>query len=77
MENPLKNKRVFLLTEEELERFDHMLTALGQAYWSLVTQRGIDMPVIAERSPMTLEEEYYYHLHSELNETLDHDDPPS
>ena len=76
MEMPLKNKRVFLLTEEELERFDHMLTALGQAYWSLVTQRGIDMPVIAERSTVTPEEEYFYHLHSGLNESLDPDDPP-
>ena len=76
MQTPLKKQRVFLLTMEELERFDHMLTAIGQAYWSLVTQRGIDMPVIAEISHLTPAEEEYYQLHLDLNESLDPDEPP-
>lgn len=75
MEDPLKQK-VFLLTMEELERFDHMLTAIGQAYWSLVTQHWIEMPVIAEESHLTPAEEEYYQLHVDLNESLDPDDGP-
>ncbi len=69
----MKKSKVFLLTEEELERFDHMLTALGQAYWALVTQRGIKIPVIEPNpaSVITPEEERFYQLHLDLNTDTD------
>lgn len=73
----VKKAKVFLLTYEELERFDHMLTALAQGYWALVTQRAITVPALpSEKSPqpITPEEEQFYQLHLELNENLD-DDP--
>lgn len=66
----MKKSKVFLLTEEELERFDHMLTALGQAYWALVTQRAVKIPVIEQRA-VTPEEEHFYQLHLDLNTDID------
>lgn len=63
-----KKTKVFLLTEEELERFDQMLTALGQAYWALVTQRGIRIPLIEPKRQITPEEERFYQLHLELHD---------
>ena len=67
----MKKTKVFLLTEEELERFDHMLTALGQAYWALVTQRGIKVPVIVPGAKITSEEEHFYQLHLNINDESD------
>lgn len=69
----MKTTKLYMLTEEELERFDHMLTALGQAYWALVMQRAITVPVIAEKPihGITPEEESFYQLHLELNEKID------
>lgn len=69
----MKKSKVFLLTEEELERFDHMLMALGQAYWALVTQRALKIPIV-EQSPapnVTPEEERFYQLHLDLNTDID------
>jgi hypothetical protein len=67
-----KQIKVFLLTEEELERFDQMLTALGQAYWALVTQRAINVPMVAATPrQFTPEEESFYQLHFDLNERLE------
>jgi hypothetical protein len=64
--------KMYLLTEEELERFDHMLTALGQAYWALVTQRAINVPMVATTPhEYTPEEESFYQLHFDFNERLD------
>lgn len=67
----MKKAKVYLLTEEELERFDHMLTALGQAYWALVTRRGIRVPVIDPGAKITPEEEHFYQLHLDINDELD------
>lgn len=69
----MKKSKVFLLTEEELERFDHMLTALGQAYWALVTQRAIKIPIIEQRPAIAItpEEERFYQLHLDLNTDID------
>jgi hypothetical protein len=67
--------RVFLLTEEELERFDHMLTALGQAYWALVRHRSIAVPDVRGQAKTTPEEERFYELHLELNDEVDHSQP--
>ena len=67
-----KHIKVYLLTEEELERFDQMLTALGQAYWALVTKRLINFPVVAATPhEYTPEEESFYQLHFEFNEQLE------
>jgi hypothetical protein len=66
-----KNAKVYLLTEEELERFDHMLTALGQAYWALVTQRAIKVPRIEIIKTPKPEEEKFYQLHLEINDQID------
>lgn len=64
--------KVYLLTEEELERFDQMLTALGQAYWALVTQRAIKVPIVAAAPrDFTPEEESFYQLHFDFNEHLE------
>jgi hypothetical protein len=63
----MKKTKVFLLTYEELERFDQMITALAQAYWALVTQRGIKMPVIVAGAQITPEEEHFYQLQLDLN----------
>lgn len=73
MEPKMKKTKVFLLTYEELERFDHMLTALAQAYWALVTQRAIVVPAVEEKSQLRPEEEKFYQLHLDLNENVDHD----
>lgn len=69
-ENP-KNTKVFLLTYEELERFDHMLTALAQAYWALVTQRTVKVPTIDPEIKINPEEEKFYQLHFDLNDQTD------
>jgi hypothetical protein len=67
-----KQIKVYLLTEEELERFDQMLTALGQAYWALVTQRAINVPMVAATPrQFTPEEESFYQLHFDFNERLE------
>jgi hypothetical protein len=67
-----KQIKLFLLTEEELERFDQMLTALGQAYWALVNQRAINVPAVAATThEITIEEESFYQLHLDLNERID------
>lgn len=72
----MKNTKVFLLTEEELERFDHMLTALGQAYWALVTRRALSVPLIIEGEAkiLTPKEQRFYQLHLDLNADLDRSD---
>jgi hypothetical protein len=67
-----KQIKVYLLTEEELERFDQMLTAIGQAYWALVTQRAINVPMVAATPhEFTPEEESFYQLHFDFNERLE------
>ena len=67
-----KQFKIYLLTEEELERFDHMLTALGQAYWALATQRAIHVPMVAATPHQyTPEEESFYQLHFDFNERLE------
>jgi hypothetical protein len=73
MEAKPKKTKVFLLTYEELERFDHMLTALAQAYWALVTQRAITVPAVEEKSQLRPEEEKFYQLHFDLNQNVDQD----
>ena len=69
----MKTTKLYMLTEEELERFDHMLTALGQAYWALVMQRSITVPAIAEKPVHGLmpEEESFYQYHLDLNNMID------
>ena len=76
MEAKIKKTKVFLLTHNELERFDHMLTALAQAYWALVTQRAIVVPAVEEKSHLRPEEEKFYQLHLDLNENVDQDPIP-
>lgn len=66
-----KNTKLFLLTYEELERFDHMITALMQAYWALVTQRAVKVPTINPTTKINPEEEKFYQLHFELNDQID------
>lgn len=72
----MKKQKVYLLTEQELERFDHMLTALAQAYWSLATKRSIKLPVV-ENTPLnqaiTEKEMAFYQLHLDLNDEIDRD----
>jgi len=66
--------KVYLLTEEELERFDQLLTALGQAYWSIVHQRSINVPnVKLPDKKITKKEEEFYQLHLDLNDQIDLD----
>lgn len=66
--------KVYLLTEEELERFDQLLTALGQAYWSIVHQRSINVPNIKmTEKKITKKEEEFYQLHLDLNNEIDQD----
>lgn len=69
----MKDKtRVYLLTEQELERFDHLLTALGQAYWAIVHQRSINVPNIKPiEKKITKKEEDFYQLHLDLNNEVD------
>lgn len=67
----MKKTKVFLVTYEELERFDHMLTALAQAYWALVTQRAIKVPALKGETELKPEEEKFYQLHLDLNESVD------
>jgi hypothetical protein len=69
-DNPKKCK-VFLLTLEELERIDQMMTAMTQAYWALVTQRAVKVPTIDSTIKITPEEEKFYQLHLELNDEID------
>ncbi len=71
-----KRRKVYLLTYEELERFDHLLTALGQAYWALVTQRSVNVPAIKPVDPMKAKpsEEKFYQLHLDLNNKIDSTD---
>lgn len=66
-----KKARLYLLTEEELERFDHMLTALGQAYWALARGRSIIVPQIETKKDPTKQEADFYQLHFELNDFID------
>lgn len=73
MASKVKKTKVFLLTYEELERFDQMLTALAQAYWALVTQRAINVPAVEKISRLRPEEEKFYQLHFDLNENVDQD----
>ena len=70
-----KKSKMYFLTEEELERFDHMLTALAQAYWALVHQRSVNINFEAKRKKViTKEEEDFYQLHLELNSQIDNDE---
>jgi len=71
MEPKMKKTKVYLLTYEELERFDHMLTALAQAYWALVTQRTIVVPAVETKTQLLPEEEKFYQLHFDLNQNVD------
>ena len=66
-----KKTRIYLLTEEELERFDQLLTALGQAYWAIARSRSITVPRIETASEITKEEESFYQLHFEVNDFID------
>lgn len=66
-----KKTRLYLLTEEELERFDQMLTALGQAYWALVRTRSITVPYVETEKKITKHEEDFYQLHLEFNDFID------
>lgn len=66
--------KVYLLTEEELESFDQLLTALGQAYWAIVRQRSINVPnVKLTEKKITKKEEEFYQLHLDLNDQIDLD----
>lgn len=70
-----KKTKMYFLTEQELERFDHMLTALGQAYWALVHQRSVKLDFEAKsKKEITKEEEDFYQLHLELNSQIDNDE---
>jgi hypothetical protein len=66
-----KKTRLYLLTEEELERFDQMLTALGQAYWALARSRSIIVPQIEIKKEITKQEQDFYQLHFDFNEQID------
>lgn len=66
-----KKTRLYLLTEEELERFDQMLTALGQAYWALAKGRSIVVPQIEIKRETTKQEDDFYQLHLEFNDFID------
>lgn len=66
-----KKTRVYLLTDEELERFDQMLTALGQAYWALARSRSITVPQIEIKKEITKQEQDFYQLHFDFNEQID------
>lgn len=66
-----KKTRVYLLTEEELERFDQMLTALGQAYWALARSRSITVPPIEIKKEIIKQEQHFYQLHLEFNDFID------
>lgn len=63
--------KLYLLTYEELERFDHMITALMQAYWALVTHRAVDMPAAEIKRDLAPEEQRFYQLHFDFNDKLD------
>lgn len=64
--------KIYLLTEEELERFDQLLTAVGQAYWSIVHQKSIHVPNIKlGAKKITKKEEDFYQLHLDLNNEID------
>lgn len=69
--NKKEKTNVYLVTYEELERFDHMLTALAQAYWSLCTQRWIQVPHTQPDQKNSPEEENFYQLHLDLNNQID------
>lgn len=66
-----KNTKVFLLTYDELERFDHLLTALAQAYWAVVTQRAINVAPIDPTIKNKPEEEKFYQLHLDINNQIE------
>lgn len=66
-----KKTRIYLLAEEELERFDQMLTALGQAYWALARGRSIAVPQVEIKKEPTKQEETFYQLHLEFNDFID------
>lgn len=67
----METNKFYILTEEELERFDHMITALAQAYWALVTHRPIELPKIDPNKTPSSQEENFYQLHLGLNDHLD------
>ena len=63
--------KIYLLTEEEIERFDQMLTALAQAYWALATHRAIILPKVEHEKNLSPQEENFYQLHLDLNNQID------
>lgn len=70
-----KKAKMYFLTEQELERFDHMITALGQAYWSLVRQRSVKIDFEETNTKkITKNEEDFYQLHLELNTQIENDE---
>ena len=70
-----KKAKMYFLTEQELERFDHMITALGQAYWSLVRQRSVRIDFEETNTKkITKNEEDFYQLHLELNTQIENDE---
>ena len=70
-----KKTKMYFLTEQELERFDQMITALGQAYWSLVHQRSVRIDFEEKNTKkITKKEEDFYQLHLELNSQIDNDE---
>jgi hypothetical protein len=66
-----KSTKVFLLTYEELERFDLLMTSAMQAYWALTTQRALNIPTIKKPEAISPEEDKFYQLHLDFNSQLD------
>lgn len=69
-----KKAKIYLLKEEEIERFDLLLTALDQAYWSLMQQRSIIVPQLEAKNKITRQEEAFYQLHLDPNAHIDSTD---
>lgn len=66
-----KSTKIYLLTHEELERFDLLMTAAMQAYWALTTQRHVKVPMIEKTEKINTEEEKFYQLHLDFNQQID------
>lgn len=66
-----KSEKVFLLTYEELERFDLLMTSAMQAYWALTTQRAFKVPTVTKTETILPEEDNFYQLHLDFNSQID------
>ena len=70
-----KKSKIYFVTEEELERFDHMLTALAQAYWALVHQRSVTVDFdFQSKAKITEKEADFYQLHLDLNSQIENEE---